>query len=301
MRVHKFVLCRCHGDGFVSCRTNLCAGAAARAVHEGESKGELVFLCALHRSGVSYALCLSIGKYERSYNAVRTNVGTPVTLHTVLHVPVRKICRDTTLFEGGGTRRHHAVCCGEELGYRNVVCRKVSCRNQNIVEKLGVELVATYQRRRWSIVCYGLPAFRNFNLVNMSNTRVYCGAVHVYDVLAFSAVGLLDGVFHVTNRFVNRNDVCQLEECSLKDGVGSSCAKTDFLCKGNGVAGVELDVVICDVSLNLSRKMLFQFFVVPHAVEQEESARFDVLNHLVLIKVSGVVASNEVSLLYVVG
>ena len=47
--------------------------------------------------------------------------------------------------------------------------------------------------------------------------------------------------------------------------------------------------------------MFFQFFVVPYAVEQEESARFNVLNHLIFIKVSGVVASNEVSLLYVVG
>ena len=232
---------------------------------------------------------------------MRTNIGAPVTLHTVLHVPVRQICCNPALFKGCGTRRHHAVCGGEELGYRNIVCRKVSCRNQNIVEKLGVELVATYQRRSRSVVCYGLPAFRNFNLVNMSDTGVYCGAVHVYDVLTFSAIGLLDGIFHVADSFVNRNDVCQLEECSLKDGVGSSCAQTDFLCKGNSVAGVELDVVICDVSLNLSRKMLFQFFVVPHAVEQEESARFDVLNHLIFIKVSGVVASNEVSLLYVVG
>ena len=163
-----------------------------------------------------------------------------------------------------------------------------------------MELVATYQCRSRSIVLYALPAFRNFNLVNMSNTCIYCGAVHVYDVLAFSAVGLLDGVFHVVDRFVNRNDVCQLEECSLKDGVGSSCAKTDFLCEGNGVAGVELDVVICDISLNLTRKMLFQFFIVPYAVEQEESTRFNILNHLIFIKVSGVVASNKVSLLYIV-
>ena len=46
--------------------------------------------------------------------------------------------------------------------------------------------------------------------------------------------------------------------------------------------------------------MFFQFFVVPYAVEQEESARFNVLNHLIFIKVSGVVASNKVSLLYIV-
>ena len=51
------------------------------------------------------------------------------------------------------------------------------------------------------------------------------------------------------------------EECSLKDGVGTSCAEADLLGKGNSVAGVELNVVLSDVSLYLVRKMLLEFFI----------------------------------------
>ena len=80
-----------------------------------------------------------------------------------------------------------------------------------------MELIASYQCRSRSIVRYVLPAFRDFNLVNVSDAGVYCSTVHVYDVLAFSAVGLLDSVLHVSYCFIDRNDVGKLEESSLKN------------------------------------------------------------------------------------
>ena len=89
--------------------------------------------------------------------------------------------------------------------------------------------------------------------MNMSDACINCSTVHIYDVLTLPAVCLLDCVLHITNRFINRNDVSKFEECSLKDRVGSSCTKTDFLGKRNSVASVELNIVLCDISLNLSR------------------------------------------------
>ena len=134
----------------------------------------------------------------------------------------------------------------------------------------------------------------------VSDAGVYRGQVHVDDVLTLGAVGLSDSVLHVADRIVDRDDVSQLEESSLQHGVGSSGAQTHLLGDGNGVTGVELDVVLGDVSLYLGRQMLFELFVAPDAVEQEEAARLNVLYHLISVEVGGVMAGYEVSLFYII-
>ena len=122
--------------------------------------------------------------------------------------------------------------------------------------------------------------------MDVVETCINCLAVHVNDVLTLTSIGLLDSVLHVFFSLVDRNDVSQLEECSLKDGVGTSCAETDLLGKGYSVTGVELNVVLSDVSLNLVGKVFLEFFVVPYAVQEEVSAGLNVLYHFILVKVS---------------
>ena len=60
--------------------------------------------------------------------------------------------------------------------------------------------------------------------MDVVESGVDCFAVHVYDVLTFTSVGLLDSVLHILLSLIDRNDVGQLEECSLEYGVGTSCA-----------------------------------------------------------------------------
>ena len=121
--------------------------------------------------------------------------------------------------------------------------------------------------------------------MDVVETCINCLAVHVYDVLTLTSIGLLDSILHVLLSLVDRNDIGQLEECSLKDGVGTSCAEADLLGKSYSVAGVELNVVLCDVSLYLVRKVFLEFFVVPYAVQEEVSAGLNVLYHFILVKV----------------
>ena len=89
--------------------------------------------------------------------------------------------------------------------------------------------------------------------MDMVQTRIDCLAVHVYDVLTFFLICLCDRILHVAFRFLDRNDVSQLEESSLQDGVRSACAQTDLFCHGHCVAGIELHIVLRDVSLDLAR------------------------------------------------
>ena len=67
------------------------------------------------------------------------------------------------------------------------------------------------------------------------------------------------------------------------------------------VDGVELDVVVGDELLHLSRKVLLQSFHIPRAVQQECTAVNQLLNHVVLAYISRIVAGYEVCLVDQVG
>ena len=192
---------------------------------------------------------------------MRANDGAPVALHAVCRIPVRKICCDAALFECCCAVRHHAVCGGYELGNRYVVCSEISGRNEDVVQEVCVYLIASYELLRFRIIRKILPCFGYFNLMDVVEAGINCLAVHVNDVLTLLAVGLLDSVLHVFFSLVDRNDISQLEECSLEDGVGTSCTETDLLGQCYSIAGVELNVVLSDVSLYSVGKVVLEFFI----------------------------------------
>ena len=73
-------------------------------------------------------------------------------------------------------------------------------------------------------------------------------------------------------------------------------AQAYLLANFNAVDDVELNVVVSNISLNLTGELLVKLFGGPLAVEQEGSAGLNVLNHVILGDVGRIVAGNKVSL-----
>ena len=124
--------------------------------------------------------------------------------------------------------------------------------------------------------------------------------VHLNDSLTLLGVRSGSSVLHILDSVLDRNDVSELEESRLKNSI-DPVAQTDLLADLNAVDDIELDVVLSDISLYLTRQMLVKLLLCPLAVEQESSARLDVVDDVVLGDVRLVVASYEVSLIDEVG
>ena len=146
-----------------------------------------------------------------------------------------------------------------------------------------------------------MPALGDLDLMNSVQAGVDSLPVHLDNSVALLAVALLSGGLHVLDSIVDGHDVSQFEESRLQDGVGA-LAHTDLDSLINSVDGVQLNVVVSNVLLISSVQMLVQFLIGPLAVDHENAARLDILDHLhAHVDVSGVVASHEVSLVDVVG
>jgi hypothetical protein len=183
-----------------------------------------------------------------------------------------------------------------ECGNRERIADLSVARNLNLVYEVFKNLVvAGNGRHTHSGVLSVLPSFGNLNLNNLLIAGVDSVVVHLND--SFTLLGIRSGssVLHILNSFFDRNDVGKLEECRLENSV-DSVAKTDFLTDLNAVDDVELDVVLSDISLNLSGEVLVEVFLSPLAVEKECSARLDVGNHVILRDIGLVMASYEISL-----
>ena len=124
--------------------------------------------------------------------------------------------------------------------------------------------------------------------------------VHLNDSVALAAIGSLDSILQELDRFFEWKNASQFEECSLGNHVGA-VAKTNFLCNLGSVDRVELDVVLSDVALHACRKMFFEFFRGPGAVEQEGTVWLEAFEYIVEFYVAGLVASNVVSLVNFIG
>ncbi len=120
--------------------------------------------------------------------------------------------------------------------------------------------------------------------------------VHGDDLLALLAIGLGGGVLHVLDGVSLRNDVGDFEERGLQNGVDAA-AQADLLADLDTVDGVELDVVVGDdTSSSWPGSLLLQLLHIPGAVQQEDAALLQILDHVVLVHIGGVVAGHEVRL-----
>ena len=232
---------------------------------------------------------------------MRTNVCTPVTLDTVLRFPYRDVYRDTTSLVCGRSGRSGTIYIILESRYRKCISFLCVYLRLDILNEIyNVCSAALNFRCEQAFVLAGLPGFRNFYFVYLFCSGVNGVVVHLYDLVALSSVGSLRSLLHQVDGFLLRNDGGQLEECGLQYGVDTS-AKSDLLTDLDTVDGVELDVVVGDVSFYLSRQVLLKTFHIPWAVEKECTAVYQLLNHVVLVHIRRIVAGHKVRLMDQVG
>src|SRR5699024_1802285 len=138
-----------------------------------------------------------------------------------------------------------------------------------------------------SFVCAVFPAFGNLNLNHLFCTGVDSVIVHLNDGVTLSSVGSLCGSLHQLDGMLLGNDVGQLEECRLQNGVDTS-AQSDLLTDLDTVDHIELDVVVGNECFHLSRQMFLQSFHIPRAVQKEGTSVYQLLYHVVLVHIGGI-------------
>ena len=117
--------------------------------------------------------------------------------------------------------------------------------------------------------------------------------VHVDDVLALLSVGFEDGLLHLLDSLVERDDVGDLEERRLHDGVRTR-TQTQFGGDLRGVDDIEVDLVLGEEDLHVVGQRRAGGLGVVHRVQQERTAGLQALQHVVLVNVRGNVAGHEV-------
>src|SRR5699024_1444665 len=186
----------------------------------------------------------------------------------------------------------------------------VKCRYRKCISFLSIYLgldilneinnvfsaVLVYLRRSKSFVSCIFPALRNCYFNNLFCTCIDRIVVHLYDLVTFSSVSSFSSSLHQVNCLFFRNDGSKFEERRLENSIDTS-AKSDLFTDLDTVDRVELDIVICNVSFNLSRKMFLKAFHIPRTVQKECSAVYKLLYHVVLVHIGRVVACYKVCLM----
>ena len=150
------------------------------------------------------------------------------------------------------------------------------------------------------LVLCGLPGLGNLDLYECGCAGVDSLVVHIDNVLTLLEVGCGGLFLHVADGVFLRNDLRQREECRLQNGVGA-LAHADLASEVDGVYHVKLDVVVCNVALGSSVKMMLKLCKIPLAVDEEHAAGLNVADDgEALGYVSGNMACNEVCLVDVV-
>ena len=128
---------------------------------------------------------------------MRADIGTEVTLDTVVRIPYRNVYCDTALLVCGRTGRCGTVNVILERGYRKVVSfLGVYCSLYGIYELNNVFSSLCGVNHVKTFVLTVLPAFRNLDLVKSLGACVDGSPVLHNDVLALTAVGCLCSSLH---------------------------------------------------------------------------------------------------------
>ena len=217
---------------------------------------------------------------------MRADQRAQVALHALGDVPLRNVHGDAALLVLGGAGRAGAI--SRDLGDRQLV----ALLGENRLDELVVVLVA--------LDLHGdgagggiRPLGRDLHLAQAGDGDVDGVPVLLDDRVALLAVGLLGVGLHVLVGLVIRDDVGELEERSLHDGV-DAVAHADLRRQIDGVDGVELDVLLGEQLLHGSRQLGVELLIAPLAVEQERAAVLEGGDHVVLRHIRRVVAGGEV-------
>ena len=136
------------------------------------------------------------------------------------------------------------------------------------------------------------PLLRDFHLGYVA-ALLDGGVVHVDDLLALLAVGLVDRLLHLFLGRLVRNHAGHLEESALHDRIGPA-AESDLGGDLRRVDDVEVDMVLGHIFLHRIGQMLLGRLGIPHAVEQERASVLEPLEQVVLAQIRRNVAGHEV-------
>ena len=298
-----FLLLSDHGQRLG--RADADAHATAHAVERRNSQRILVNALALAGLDVdNLSRCGScssflLGQRKGTNGCVRANVRTLVTLHTGGLIPGRNGNGYAALLVSSCAVREGTVHIFLECGYRQAVAVHTADGIHQILDHLD-GCGCAFQMLLVRCVCSVRPSGRNVNLDKRGSACVNCLVVHVNHILTLLEVGLGCSVLHELDRLLRGHYLCQRKERRLQDGVGA-LAHTDFNCKIDCIDGIQLNVVLSDITLGNSRHVVVKLFRCPLAVNQEYAARLYVAHHRVTLDdVGRVMAGNEVSLINIV-
>ena len=185
---------------------------------------------------------------------MRADIRTEVTLDTVIRIPYRYVNCDTTFLVSCRTGRSCTIYIIGKCRYRQIVAFLSINSSLNGIYKLNnVSSSLCCVSHIKTLVNAALPAFRNLNLYNVLSTCIDSSPVLHNNVFTLTAVGCLCSSLHQFDRSLLRNNICQLEECGLKDGIDTGRTHTGLDTQFNTVDGVEFNLVVSDELLNLSR------------------------------------------------
>ena len=128
-------------------------------------------------------------------------------------------------------------------------------------------------------------------------TTINSSVVHINDIFTLLTVRLNDELLHLLNSEIYRDNTCNTEECRLEDSV-STVTQTDFLTNLASVNIVNLDIILCEISLNVVRDEVNQLLAIEDSIQQECTVFTETTSNIVHVQVSLNVTCNEVRGIY---
>ena len=217
--------------------------------------------------------------------------GALVALDALARIPGRDLHGSAPLLILGGASGPGAVLQAvlHHGGYRQAVPLLPIHHGHHILDKgggrVGLGLVPGVQ-----------PALGDLHLMELVDAVVDGGVVHVHHRLALLfIIRLVDGVLHLRHRLLDGDDFGEGEEGRLENGVGP-VPQPQLPGNVDGVDGVEPGVFGRQSPLHGGGQMPLQPRLVPGAVQQEGAALLQIVHHVVLVDIGGVVAGHKVRL-----
>ena len=133
----------------------------------------------------------------------------------------------------------------------------------------------------------------HFHLVQVRQGLVHSFVVLVDHAFAALAIGLLDGVFDLRDRFFTWQHTGYGKKAGLHDGV-DAVAHAGLFSHIIGVDGVELQLLFYDGGLRFARQVVPDLFRSVDAVEQENAARLGIFENVKAFQEVELVACHEV-------
>ncbi len=218
-----------------------------------------------------------------------------IALNAIFGKPGGDLLCNAALFVLAGAQRQVAVLPPEEGGNRQVIALLQVGGDLDPVDILDDLGVASGGVEADKIAALGSPVRRDRYFLGVGKAALDGGVVHGDDVIALGAVGTSGGVLHQLQRFLGGNNAGKAEERRLQDGIDAP-AQPQLLADGAGINGVEMDMVFGKVGLAVAGEAALQLLHAPAAVEQEDTARLDVMHHIVFAEVGGIVARHKIRL-----